>query len=153
MINNHSLFLGQGCCLLSSKFSFKRVASQLSLGRWFSPQIFTLCHLRFLLYMAHRFSKFRMLQLTCPFLDKNPCQGKESRKPHRTPSPPNWELLSKITSPMTNCSQAKGGFFFLRKHQNAPTCCRISSSIFTGEPSSATCLTPSLAYPPYSHRM
>ena len=31
------------------------------------------------------------------------------------------------------------------------TCCRISSSIFTGEPNSATCLTPSLAYPPYSH--
>lgn len=31
------------------------------------------------------------------------------------------------------------------------TFCLISSSILTGEPSSATCLTPSLAKPPYSH--
>lgn len=51
-----------------------------------------------MLYMAHRFSKPRSLQLTCPFLDKNFFQGKnELRKIHRTPSPPNWELFSKIT--------------------------------------------------------
>lgn len=51
-----------------------------------------------MLHVAHRFSKPRMLQLACPFLGKNSCQGKnEPRKTGRTPSPLNWGLFSEIT--------------------------------------------------------
>lgn len=78
--------------MLSSKFSCRKVSSQLSQKRWVS-----LCYLWFTLYMAHRFSKSRRLQLTCPFLDKNSCQSRnESGQTHRTPSPPKWEIFSKI---------------------------------------------------------
>lgn len=69
------------------------MSSRLSPERWI-----LLFYLSFMPCMTHRFSKFRILQLTCPFTDKNFCQSKnESRKKGRSPNLLNWKWASKMT--------------------------------------------------------